>query len=238
MKKIYLIALSLIFTFAACQQQETVQLSSDTITKEEQAELTPDQVWDNLKKGNENFVKGNLTARDYAAQVKTTSTGQYPEAIILSCLDSRVPVETVFDKGIGDIFVGRVAGNIENADMLGSFEFGTAVAGSKLIVVLGHTSCGAVKGAVDKDAVAELGMENLNELLDNINPAVEGAMKDGEERSSKNSDLVQRSVEENVKLTIERIRTKSETLKNMEAEGKIKIVGGVYDLSTGKVNWM
>ena len=213
-------------------------LSSDVITKEEQAALTPDEVLKNLKDGNKRFSEGNLTAFDYNAQVKATASGQYPEAIILSCLDSRVPVEIVFDKGIGDVFVGRVAGNIENEDMIGSFEFGTKLAGSKLIVVLGHSACGAVKGAVDYAAVKDMGMDNLNVLLESINPSVEAVLQDGEERKSSNKSLVDRAVEENVKQTINRLRSKSETLRSLEQEGKIKIVGGVYDLSTGKVNWM
>lgn len=238
MKRIIILATFLIAIMVGCQVEQKVELSSDVITKEEQAGLTPDQALESLKAGNQRFVNNKLTAVDYLAQVKATAKGQYPEAIILSCLDSRVPVEIVFDKGVGDVFVGRVAGNIENEDMLGSFEFGTALAGSKVIVVLGHSSCGAVKGAVDYAAVKEMGMGNLNHLLENINPAVEGAMKEGEERSSANKDLVKRSVEENVKLTVERIRNKSEKLKSLEDEGKIKIVGAVYDLNTGKVNWM
>ena len=153
-------------------------------------------------------------------------------------MDSRVPVELIFDKGIGDIFVGRVAGNVESENMIGSFEFGTKLAGSKLIVVLGHTSCGAVKGAVDYATVKDMGMENLTELLEVINPAVEASLVDGEERSSSNKSLVNRSVEENVNLTIERLREKSETLRTLENDGQIKIVGGVYDLKSGKVNWL
>ncbi len=238
MNKIKIAAILMIFTFVGCQVEKKVELSTDVITKYEQSELTPEKVIEGLKAGNERFVEGKLTAIDYNAQVKATSTGQYPEAIILSCLDSRVPVEIIFDKGIGDIFVGRVAGNIENADMLGSFEFGTALAGSKVILVLGHSSCGAVKGAVDYDAVKDLGMENLNHLLENINPAVEASLNEGETRSSKNTELVKRSVEENVKLTIERIRAKSDKLKSLEDGGQIKIVGAVYDLNTGKVEWM
>jgi carbonic anhydrase len=238
MNKIKIAAILMIFAFVGCQPENKVELSTDVITKSEQSEITPDKVIEGLKAGNERFVEGKLTAIDYNAQVKATSTGQYPEAIVLSCLDSRVPVEIIFDKGIGDIFVGRVAGNIENADMLGSFEFGTALAGSKVILVLGHSSCGAVKGAVDYDAVKDLEMENLNHLLANINPAVEASLKEGETRSSKNTELVKRSVEENVKLTIERIRAKSDKLKSLEDGGQIKIVGAVYDLKTGKVNWM
>ena len=200
--------------------------------------MTPDQVLADIKQGNERFVEGRMIARDYQAQVKATAAGQYPKAAILSCLDSRVPVEIVFDQGIGDLFVGRVAGNIEDEAMIGSFEFATSVAGAKLILVLGHSECGAVKGAVDRDIVKELGHENLNELLDHINPAVEAALRPGEERTSKNSDLVDRAVRENVLLTIERIRQASPDLSALEEDGAVKIVGGVYDLATGKIHWL
>ncbi len=241
MKKVQILVLLSIFVFIGCQQQSNQpqkELSSDVITKEEQAVLTPDEVLKNLQSGNERFASDNLTTYDYSAQVQATAKGQYPEAIILSCLDSRVPVEIIFDKGIGDVFVGRVAGNIEDKNMLGSFEFGTKIAGSKLIVVLGHTNCGAVKGAVDYTAVKEMGMDNLNDLLEGINPAVEGSLKEGEERSSSNKDLVNRAVVKNVEMTMERIREKSEILSKLESEGQIKIVGGVYDLNTGKVTWL
>lgn len=212
--------------------------SADINTREEQAALTPDRALDDLKRGNERFVRGEITERDYPAQVKATAGGQYPKAIVLSCLDSRVPVETVFDQGIGDLFVGRVAGNIEDTDMLGSFEFGTAVAGAKLIVVLGHSQCGAVMGSIDREAVKKLGLKNLDVLVDDLDAAVKGALRAGEERSSKNKELVERATTENVVRTIERIRAKSPGLKKLEQEGKIRIVGGLYDLNTGEVTWL
>ncbi len=211
---------------------------ADVLTREEQAALTPDQVLAELKAGNERFVRDALTSRDYRAQMEATSTGQYPMATVLSCLDSRVPVEIIFDRGIGDLFVGRVAGNVDDENMLGSFEFATGIAGSKLVVVLGHTSCGAVKGAIDREAVADLSYENLDELVEVINPAVEAALKEGEERSSKNSDLVDRAVRQNVAMTIERIRDKSPDLRKMEDEGRIRIVGAIYDLATGRISWL
>jgi carbonic anhydrase len=212
--------------------------SGDVLTQDEQAALTPDQIIEELKAGNERFVRGALIERDYRAQVKATESGQFPMATVLSCLDSRVPVELVFDQGIGDIFVGRVAGNVEDETMIGSFEFATAVAGSKVIVVLGHTHCGAVKGTIDRVQVEELGLDKLNELIEALEPAVAAVVKEGEDRSSKNKDLVERAIRKNVALTIDRIRERSPDIKAMEEEGKIKIVGAIYDIATGKVIWM
>ncbi len=200
-------------------------------TKAEQAKITPDEVLKELMAGNERYVSGNLSKIDLKAQVTATSTGQYPKAVILSCIDSRVPVEMVFDQGIGDVFVGRVAGNVENVDQLGSMEFATKLAGSKVVIVLGHTNCGAVKGACDG---AELG--NLTELLRKIKPAVE-AVKGHEEkgRNSKNKEFVNEVVKKNVDITVTDIREKSKVLADLEKEGKIKIVGAIYDIKTGKV---
>lgn len=238
-----------LLTFASCEKKETVKDGSATaanseekdgtvITEEERAKLSPDDVLAQLKKGNENFAKGTATVYDHASQVKEAAKAQHPHAIILSCLDSRVPVEDVFNMSIGDLFVGRVAGNVEDKNMIGSFEFGAAVAGAKVLVILGHSSCGAVKHAVDKTDAASLGMNDLASLLAEIDPAVVASMKAGEERTSKNATLVAASVEKNVLMTIEDIRKKSPTLNKMEAEGKLKIVGAVYDLETGKVNWL
>ena len=212
--------------------------SGDINTKEEQQKLTPDAVIDDLRAGNERFAAGSLTDRDYLTQVKATASGQYPKAAVLSCLDSRVPVEIVLDQGIGDLFVGRVAGNIDDDAMIGSFEFATAVAGAKLLLVLGHSDCGAVKGSIDREAVKSLDLDKLNHLLDDLNPAVEAALQPGDERTSADKDLVSRAIRENVRLTIDRIREKSPDLVAMEQAGKIKIVGGIYDLATGKITWM
>lgn len=201
------------------------------MSKEAQTEATPDSVLKELMAGNERYVKGELTKQDFKAQRDVTVSGQYPKAVVLACIDSRVPVETVFDQGIGDIFVGRVAGNVENVDQLGSMEFATKLAGSKVVMVLGHTNCGAVKGACDG---AELG--NLTELLRKIKPAVEaveGHEKEG--RNSKNKKFVNEVVEKNVNLTVSDIRDRSKVLADLEKEGKIKIVGAMYDLHTGKV---
>ncbi len=204
-------------------------------TQETQSQITPEKALNLLKEGNQRFVQKQQVARDLAVQVEQTSTGQYPFATVLSCIDSRVPAELVFDQGIGDIFSARVAGNFVNTDILGSMEFACKLAGTKLILVLGHTACGAVKGACDH---AELG--NLTSMLANLAPAVE-AIKEpaaAEERTSANIDFVNAVGTKNVALTIARIREESEVLAEMEKAGEIAIVGGMYDLATGKVNFL
>lgn len=199
------------------------------IDKEKQTQLTPDAVLNDLMDGNKRFTENKMHQRNYASQIEKTSGGQWPQAVVLGCIDSRVPVETVFDQGVGDIFTARVAGNFENTDILGSMEYSCKVAGSKLVLVLGHEACGAVKAACDH---VELG--NITHLLNNIQPAVEATNTDGE-RSSKNDSFVAGVVENNVKLTMNRIREKSPILEEMEKNGEIKIVGGVYSISSGKV---
>lgn len=199
------------------------------LTAEEQAALTPAQVLRTLEEGNERFVANDLTARNHSAQVRASTQAQFPKAIVLSCVDSRVPVEDVFDRGIGDIFVARVAGNFVNEDILGSMEFATKVAGAKLIVVMGHEHCGAVKSAIDK---VELG--NITAMLSKIQPAVERTEYVGD-RSSSNPEFVHEVCESNVRHTIETIRAQSAILAEMEQEGAIEIVGAIYDMDTGKV---
>lgn len=201
------------------------------VTAEEQKAMTPDAVLTALLEGNKRYMAGKISDPNIKARIKASASGQHPKAVILSCLDSRVPVEQVFDVGIGDIFVGRVAGNVENEDQLGSMEFATAAAGAKLVMVLGHEACGAVKGACDG---VEMG--NLTALLDKIEPAVEAV--DGfekSERTSKNPDFVAKVVEKNVRLTVADIRKRSSVLAGLEKEGKIKIVGAVYSLHDGSV---
>ena len=206
-------------------------MRNTAITKEVQADLTPSNVLDDLLDGNKRFVKNKMQIVDNTALVLQTVTGQFPKAVVLSCIDSRVPVETVLDQAIGDIFVARVAGNFENIDILGSLEYSCKVAGSKLILVLGHESCGAVKAACDG---VKLG--NITDMLANILPAVKVSADEVEgELSSSNKAFVAKTVENNVKLTIKRIRERSAILKEMEINGDIKIVGGVYMLSSGKV---
>ena len=201
------------------------------ITKEVQDQLTPQSVLNDLMEGNQRFVLGSTQDIDNKALVEQTLGGQFPKAVILSCIDSRVPVETVLDQAIGDVFVARVAGNFENVDILGSMEYSCKVAGSKLVLVLGHEACGAVKAACDG---VELG--NITALLENILPAVKQSAVEVEgEANSSNSKFVERTVENNVKLTMDRIREKSPILREMEDNGEIAIVGGVYMLSSGKV---
>ncbi len=209
-------------------------MKNNAITKQEQDTLTPSSVLQDLLEGNNRFVNNNLQEVDNSALVNQTTTGQFPKAVVLSCIDSRVPVETVLDQAIGDIFVARVAGNFENTDILGSLEYSCKVAGSKLVLVLGHESCGAVKAACDG---VELG--NITALLDNIVPAVRQASNevDGVLDSSNNA-FVAKTIENNVKLTIDRIREKSPILKEMENNGEISIVGGVYNLHSGKVDML
>ncbi len=205
------------------------------MSAEEQGSMSPDEIIGRLKKGNENFSANNLTRRDHSEQRREAMIGQYPQALVLSCVDSRVPVEDVFDLGIGDIFVARVAGNIENEDIVGSMEFATAVAGSKVIIVMGHTSCGAVYNAVDGTDAASLGMMSLQKLLDEIKPVV--IAEEGVEVSSKNKPYVNNVITENVRKTVADIRLKSPTMKAMEDAGKLKIVGAVYDMESGKVKF-
>ncbi|MEO0794479.1 MAG: carbonic anhydrase family protein [Verrucomicrobiota bacterium] len=196
----------------------------------EQKSMTPAQVLEELMEGNERFQNGHGTHRDLLNEAEETSTGQYPIAVVVSCLDSRVPVELVFDQGIGDIFVGRVAGNVEDRDMVGSLEFATKVAGSKLIMVMGHESCGAVKGAIDD---VELG--NLTQLLDKIDPAIESVGTEYGSRSSKNAKYVDAVIRANVLNTIDDIREISPIIAEMEKNGDIMIVGTMYSLDDGAV---
>lgn len=206
-------------------------LIENVLTAEEQQALTPDLVIQSLKEGNKRYVDNDLTARDLPAMVRNASQGQYPEAVILSCLDSRVPVEEVFDKGIGDLFVGRVAGNIVNVDLLGSMEYGCKVSGAKVILVLGHEACGAVKASIDK---VKLG--NLTAMISKINPAVAKSQDFAGEKSTKNDAFVDYVAKNNVINTIETIRAKSPILKEMEDKGEIKIIGAYYNLKNGEVN--
>jgi carbonic anhydrase len=207
------------------------------LTAEEQSNMTPDEIIGRLKKGNENFVNNNLTRRDHSEQRRKATIGQYPKAIVLSCVDSRVPVEDVFDLGIGDIFVARVAGNIENKDIVGSMEFATAVAGSKVVIVMGHTACGAVKHAIDNTDAASMNMNALAELLAEIKPSVDATEKNGEV-SSKNTVFTNSVIYTNAKQTVEDIRKRSPKMAELEANGQIKIVSAVYDMETGKVEFL
>lgn len=199
------------------------------LTKEQRDSMTPDQVIESLKQGNQRFRLGKPKHHDYLAQKVSSQDGQFPSAVILSCIDSRAPAEILLDTGIGEAFNGRVAGNIANDDLLGSLEFACAAAGAKVVLVIGHTACGAVKGAIDN---VELG--NLTGLLEKIKPAVEATKFDGERKSS-NDAFVDAVAKTNVQMTVDNIRNKSEILNKLEKEGKIKIVGSMYNLNGGEV---
>lgn len=230
MKSVSLIAFALAISatgFTSCQ-------TAPTMTKESQAATTPQQALEKLQAGNQRFMAGHSLNRNLLKQVKETSKGQYPFATVVSCLDARTSSELIFDQGIGDIFNARVAGNIVNSDILGSLEFASKAAGSKVIAVIGHTKCGAIKGACDH---VKLG--NLTGLLDKIEPAVAAtATSKGEDRSSKNSEFVDRVAETNVRQTIANIRNNSAVLRQIEQAGQISIVGGMYDIGTGKVDFL
>ncbi|AWX45000.1 Carbonate dehydratase [Flagellimonas maritima] len=219
-------------------QQELIEekVVESILTAEEQADMTPQEIVGRLKKGNENFMNNNLTQRDHSAQRRKAMIGQFPKAIVLSCVDSRVPVEDVFDLGIGDIFVARVAGNIENADIVGSMEFATAVAGSKVVIVMGHTACGAVKSTIDQVDAKALGMNSLADLIDEIQPAVEETEFEGE-RTTKNIEFTDLVINNNAMRTVMNIRQQSPTMAKMEDEGELMIVSALYNMETGKVTF-
>jgi carbonic anhydrase len=201
------------------------------MSKAARGNLTPDMALKLLEEGNERFISGNMLQRDLMAQVRATASGQYPFAGVLGCIDSRVPPELVFDQGIGDIFSARVAGNFVNADFIGSFEFATKLAGAKLIVVLGHTECGAIKGACDN---AQLG--KLTSTLSNLMPAVYGVGGIPGEKSSKNADFVRAVARENVRLNVKALTSRSAILHDLVERNEIRIVGAMHDVSTGRVS--
>lgn len=203
-----------------------------TLTKAQRDQLTPDEIIALMKQGNERFRRGGTPTPNYIAQQKATANDQHPVAVILSCIDSRAPAEVIMDFGIGDIFNSRVAGNISNDDILGSMEFACKVAGAKVVLVMGHTSCGAIKGAIDG---VKLG--NLTGLLAKIRPAVEATAFKGD-RSSKNLAFVDTVAVKNVELTIDSIRVNSAVLRDLESMQAIKIAGAMYNLETGKVEFL
>jgi carbonic anhydrase len=237
---------SAVLVLVACNQEKQSNLETEVIkvdnapiglieevlTKEQQQALSPDAVIELLKDGNLRFTNNDLTARDHSKQVRNSTLSQYPKAIVLSCVDSRVPVEDVFDRGIGDLFVARVAGNFVNEDILGSMEFACKVSGSKLVLVMGHEHCGAVKAAVD-----DVKLGNITPMLQKIRPAVESVIYDGE-RNAKNQEFVHMVCVNNIRNTIDQIRMNSPILKEMEDNGEIKIAGAVYDMDNGKVDWL
>jgi len=207
---------------------------SHLMTKAEQTSLTPEQVLREMIEGNKRFNSGNITKREHSEQIRKIATdGQFPKAMVLSCVDSRVPVEDVYDQGIGDVFVARVAGNFVNTDLLGSMEFACKVAGAKLIIVMGHQHCGAVKGAID-----DVHLGNITAMLSNIKPAVKMSENFVGEHSSKNEAYVKEVAKNNIRNTIAQIRAQSEILRSMESKGEIKIVGVFYTLRTGRVEFV
>ena len=203
-----------------------------TLTKEMRDSITPLAAIELLKKGNERFVNNLKMNRNMLQQVNETSDGQHPFAVILSCIDSRTSAELIFDQGLGDVFSVRIAGNIQNPDILGSIEFSCKVAGAKVVVVIGHTKCGAVKGACDN---VKLG--NLTTLLEKLNPAVESETSVTSERNSNNTEFVEKVASLNVRITKKQILKNSSILKEMIEKGEIALVGGMYDVETGLVDF-
>jgi carbonic anhydrase len=216
----------------ACLRKEPPS-DSHVTTAEEQAHLTPDEVLRQFKEGNQRFHSGHITLRNHSEQVRKSAPGQFPKAFVLSCVDSRVPVEDVFDQGIGDVFVGRVAGNFVNEDLLGSMEFACKVAGAKMILVMGHQHCGAVRGAID-----DVQLGHLTSLLKNIKPAVALSQDFPGEKTSANPLFMQRVAENNVRLSLAKIRSESPILKEMEDKGQIKIIGAFYRLTDGTLQFV
>jgi carbonic anhydrase len=204
-----------------------------THNQETQSTMTPEKALEFLKEGNARFENNLKANRNLLQQVNETSEGQFPFAVVLSCIDSRVSAELVFDQGLGDVFSVRIAGNFVNQDILGSMEFACKLAGSKLIVVLGHSNCGAIKGACDD---AKLG--NLTSLLSKLKPAVDAVKEPSENRNSQNAEFVANVAHINVEMTIENIKEQSPVLKDMLEHHEIGIVGGMYDVSQGKVEFL
>lgn len=202
------------------------------MTREQRDSMTPEEIIESFKQGNMRFREGKMQQHDFVAQKQSSAQGQFPAAVILSCIDSRAPAEILFDVGIGEVFNARIAGNIQNDDILGSMEFACAVAGAKVVLVMGHTACGAIKGAIDN---AELG--NLTGLLNKIKPAIAKTDYSGE-RTGKNDQFVDAVAKTNVVMTVADIRKNSPVLKQLEDEGKIKIVGSMYNLNGGKVDFI
>jgi carbonic anhydrase len=211
---------------------QTVARRSGALTKEQRDRLTPQQVLEELKKGNERFRTGKMIPQDYLDQQRTSAAGQFPAAAVVGCIDSRAPAELIFDAGIGDTFNARIAGNVVNDDLVGSLEFACSVAGAKLLLLFGHTACGAIKGAID-----DVEMGNLTGLLARVKPAISATTFAGE-KSSKNAAYVDAVARANVRIGLDNIRRRSPILAEMEKKNAIQIVGGMYDLGTGAVDFL
>jgi carbonic anhydrase len=238
-KSVLYVLASQMFMGAILQGEEPQKVADEPVipsqffTREKQASLTPDDVLAKLKERNKDFVKGNLTVRNTSERIRKAVSGQFPGAVILSCVDSRVPVEDVFHSGIGDLFVARVAGNTANAEILGSLEFSCKVAGSKVVLVMGHNNCGAIRSAIDN-----VQMGNITALLHPIRQAMETIKDFDGERSSRNPAFVEAVCRENIRYVIRDIREKSPILKEMEDNKEIYIVGAEYYLESGEVQFL
>lgn len=221
----------------SCKKSENIETppktSSHIMTKEQQDQLTGEDVLKDFIEGNKRFQEGTVTMRDHTRQTRMLVTGQFPKAVVISCLDSRVPVEDIFDQGLGDVFVGRVAGNFVDEDLLGSIEFACKVAGAKLILVMGHQHCGAIKGAINN---VKLG--NITAMLSKIKPAVNISQSFTGDKNSKNDEFVKFVSENNVRIALRNIREKSPILKEMEDKGQIKIVGAFYRITDGTLKFI
>jgi len=204
---------------------------ADALTAEQREKLSPDQILDLMRKGNARFAKGERKNRNYLAEQRASAGGQHPAAVLLSCIDSRAPAEVVMDLGIGDVFNARIAGNILDDDIAGSIEFACKLAGAKVILVMGHTACGAIKGAIDG---AQLG--NLTGLLAKIRPAVDATTYSGD-RTSKDPKFVDAVARTNVELTMKKLRETSPVITELVAANKVKIAGAMYDLATAKIDF-
>tara|TARA_R110002110_G_scaffold119309_1_gene293715 strand:- start:19421 stop:20080 length:660 start_codon:yes stop_codon:yes gene_type:complete len=211
----------------------SVVASTEVMTAESQKNMTPEQAIEKLKEGNNRFLSDKMLNRDYLDQVKKKALAQYPFAAIISCLDSRVPPEVVFDTNIGDLFVGRIAGNFVTTEMLGSLEFATAVAGAKLIVVLGHTECGAIKGICDD---VSLGL--LTATLAQLKPSVDNVKAKFKGKTSKDSDFVDAVTMDNITRTVHEIQHKSSVVNKLVANNQLAIVGARYNVETGAVEFL
>ncbi len=238
----FVFALGIFFT--SCGDKNVLNQNRDSavttphedrvLTEAERDALSPEDIVQDFKEGNQRFLNNDVTVRNHQYRVRQTAVAQFPKAVVLSCVDSRVPVEDIFDQGLGDLFVGRIAGNFADEEMLGSLEFATKVSGSKLVVVLGHQNCGAIKSAIDN---VELG--NITAMLQYIEPAIEMTTNFPEsQRTVKNNDYVQEVVINNVHHTVEDIRRNSPIMAEMEKNGEIGIVGAYYNLEEGDVKFL
>lgn len=211
---------------------QNTQTTTTVMTATKQTEMTPQDAFQRLKDGNKRFIEGRMKNRDLLTQANATSASQHPVAVVLSCLDSRTAPDIIFDQGIGDIFVARIAGNIQNDDILGSMEFGTKLMGAKLIAVIGHTRCGAMRGSCEN---AKLG--HLTGVLQKIQPAVQQATKENKTKDCNKATFIDQIAKDNVMLVINQIRMRSPIIDKLIKEGKVGIVGGMQDIATGAVTF-